>query len=129
MAKQVVNGATLQCSFGTTPSNLVVLPTEHFVVDNMPAATIMDHQPMINIMPFGMCQSMANPAVASATAAAFGVLTPQPCVPVTMTPWAPGLPTDIIGNKLALTSTCRCMCNWGGIISITNPGSTTMNVP
>lgn len=31
----------------------------------MPVATIMDHVPMKNVMPFGMCQSMANPAVAA----------------------------------------------------------------
>ena len=40
----------------------------------MPAANIMDHVPMVNIMPFGMCITPSNPAVAAATAAALGVL-------------------------------------------------------
>lgn len=68
------------CSFGMAPSTLMVTP-EKKTVSSMPVATIMDHVPMKNVMPFGMCQSMANPAVAAATAAAFGVLTPMPCIP------------------------------------------------
>ena len=95
----------------------------------MPAATIMDNVPMKNIMPFGMCQSLANPAVASATAAAFGVLTPMPCVPVIPVPWAPGSPTVLIGNTPALNQSSKLMCAYGGVIQITNPGTTNIQIP
>ena len=71
-------GAMLQCSFGAAPSSLVVLPTNK-ILATTPAANIMDNKPMLNIMPFGVCMSMANPMVAAATAAAMGVLTPMPC--------------------------------------------------
>jgi hypothetical protein len=37
------------------------------------AATIMDYAPIVNIPPFAMCQSLANPTVATATTAALGV--------------------------------------------------------
>ena len=54
----------------------------------VPDANIMDHIPMsADIMPFGMCISPSNPTVASATAAAMGVLTPMPCIPNTPAPW------------------------------------------
>jgi hypothetical protein len=82
----VCNGATLMCSFGVAPSVLTVLPLNRTLTSNMPAANIMDHIPMVNIMPFGMCITPSNPAVAAATAAAMGVLTPMPCVPVTPAP-------------------------------------------
>jgi hypothetical protein len=129
MAKQVVMGATLQCSMGMAPSSLVVLPANNKQVGNQFAANIMDHVPMTNIMPFGMCQSIANPTVAAATAAALGVLTPMPCVPATPSPWVPGSPTVLIGNQPALNDTSKCMCNWAGVISVTNPGQTTMDIP
>ena len=59
-----------------------------------------------------------------------GVLTPQPCVPVTAAPWAPGSPTVLVGGKPAVNNTCKCMCNWGGVIQIVNPGpATTTMVP
>ena len=118
----------LQCSFGTTPSTLMVLPANRTMV-TMPVANIMDHKPMVNIMPFGMCQSLANPTVASATAAALGTLTPMPCIPVTPAPWAPGSPTVLVGNMPALNNTSKCMCNRGGIIQITNPGQMKVTVP
>ncbi len=84
---------------------------------------------MVNIPPFGMCMSLANPAVAAATAAALGVLTPMPCVPVTPAPWVPGSPTVPIGNMPALNNTCQCMCNWAGVITISVPGQVTTQVP
>ena len=117
----------LQCSFGMAPSTLTVLPTGR-VMEKMPMATIMDQAPMVNIMPFGMCSSMANPTVAAATAAALGVLTPMPCIPVTTGPWAPGSPTVLVGGKPALNQSCKCMCAYGGVIQITNPGTTDVQV-
>jgi hypothetical protein len=54
MPMQVVNGAQLQCSFGAAPSTLTVLPANRRMTNNQPAANIMDHVPMVNIMPFGV---------------------------------------------------------------------------
>lgn len=128
MSQLVVAGAMLMCSFGVAPSSLQVLPTGRVNAQSKPAATIMDNKPMVNIMPFGMCTSVANPQVATATTAAMGVLTPQPCIPATASPWTPGSPTVMIGKFPALNSTSKCMCNWGGVISITFAGQLTTNV-
>lgn len=107
----------------------MVLPKSRTMVGGMPMANIMDFQPMVNILPFGMCQSLSNPTVASATAAAAGVLTPMPCVPVTTSPWVPGSPTVMVGNMPALNHSSKCMCNWGGIIQITQPGQPRAQIP
>ena len=125
MAIIVTSGAQLMCSFGMAPSVLNVLPNAKVMCSNMPAASIMDNIPMTNIMPFGMCTSMANPQVSAATSAAMGVLTPMPCTPVISAPWAPGSPTVLVGGKPALNNTCKCMCNWAGVIQIVNPGLAT----
>lgn len=121
MGMQVVMGATLQCSFGLAPSSLVVLPTNK-ILSSTPAANIMDNKPLLNILPFGMCTSLANPTVAAATAAAMGALTPMPCIPATAAPWAPGCPKALIGNMPSLESGSKLMCNWGGVIQVVNPG-------
>jgi len=128
MAIQVCMGAMLKCSFGLAPSVLAVTP-ENSVLGMTPDATIMDHIPMKNIMPFGMCTTQMNPAVAAATAAASGVPTPAPCVPATASPWIPGSPTVLIANKPALNNTSTLMCAYGGVISITNAGQTTLQIP
>lgn len=128
MPNHVVNSAMLKCSMGMAPGTLVVLPKNMMMVGNQPAATIMDHIPMVNILPFGMCRSPANPTVAAATAAAMGVLTPMPCIPNTPAPWMPGSPSMILGNMPALTSTCKCMCAWAGVIEVVNSGQITTKV-
>ena len=103
MSFQVCTGAIMTCSFGAAPSSLVVMP--HQVMTNqVPDATIMDNAPMANIPPFGMCSSLANPAVASATAAASGVLP-------------------------ALDDMSKLMCTWGGVIQFTAPGEFTVMEP
>jgi hypothetical protein len=76
MGVQCCMGASMMCSFGAAPSTLVVLPTNK-VLATTPAANIMDNKPIVNIPPFGVCMSLANPTVAAATAAALGVLTPH----------------------------------------------------
>lgn len=128
MGMQICMGAMLQCSFGVAPSSLVVLPANR-VLTQTPAANIMDNKPMVNIMPFGMCQSLANPMVAAATAAALGVLTPMPCIPVTPAPWIVGAPTVLLGNMPTLNDSSKLMCNWAGVIQITYPGQMTVMVP
>ncbi|MGN1349546.1 MAG: DUF4280 domain-containing protein [Anaerovoracaceae bacterium] len=128
MGMCVCGNAMLACSFGMAPSTLMVTP-QNQAVTSMPLATIMDNKPMVNIMPFGMCSSMANPTVAAATAAAFGVLTPMPCIPNTTAPWAPGSPTVMIKNIPALNNSSKLMCMWGGVIQVTYPGQTTIMVP
>jgi len=111
------------CSFGIAPSALTVIPKGRPVqAGGLMAATVQDFVPNANIMPFGMCTTPSNPQVAAATSAALGVLTPQPCIPVTASPWAPGSPTVMINNAPALTSTCTCNCAWGGVITVVNPG-------
>jgi len=114
-------GASMMCSFGAAPSTLVVLPTNK-VLATTPAANIMDNKPIVNIPPFGVCMSPSNPTVAAATAAALGVLTPMPCVPVTAAPWIVGSPTILIGNMPTLDSNSKLMCNWGGVIQFVAPG-------
>jgi hypothetical protein len=86
----------------------------------------MDSKPLMNVLPFGMCQSLANPMVAAATAAAMGVLTPMPCIPATAAPWVPGCPKVLIGNMPALTSDSKLMCSYGGVIQIVSPGQFTV---
>jgi hypothetical protein len=129
MPMQVCMGAMMQCSFGMAPSSLVVLPTNKVFTDVVPDANIMDHIPMVNIMPFGMCTSPANPAVAAATAAALGVLTPMPCIPNTPSPWVPGAPNVLLGNFPTLDNTSMLMCMWAGVIEFSTPGEMTVEVP
>jgi hypothetical protein len=129
MGMHVCMGATLQCSFGAAPSNLVVLPVSSVLTGGVPAANIMDNKPIVNVMPFGTCNSMSNPMVAAATAAALGALTPMPCIPVTAAPWAPGSPTVLVGNMPALQDSSKLACNWGGVIQVVVPGQFTSMVP
>jgi hypothetical protein len=70
-----------------------------------------------------MCKALANPQVASATAAAQGVLTPMPCVPVIAAPWSPGAAIVTIRGQKALTKDSTCSCAWGGAIEVVEPGT------
>jgi len=125
---QITTGAMMTCSFGVAPSALVVLPANKVMAGGVPAATIMDFAPMVNIPPFGMCSSMSNPTVIAATAAALGVPTPMPCIPATVAPWTPGVPTTKIGEMDALNNSCSLTCMWGGKIQFTAPAQTTVMV-
>jgi len=129
MPQLVTSGAVMMCSFGMAPSSLVVLPVNRTMTSQVPDANIMDHIPMVNIMPFGMCTSIANPTVAAATAAALGVLTPMPCIPNTPSPWVTGAPTVLLGNQPTLDNVSKLMCMWAGVIQFVTPGEFTVMVP
>lgn len=123
-APMVVSNAVLTCSFGVAPGKLTALPTSQVLVEGQPAAVIADIKPFANVGAFGMCSSLGNPAVASATTAASGVLTPQPCTPTVAAPWTPGVPLVLVGGQPALNAPCTCTCAFGGVITITMPGAT-----
>lgn len=128
MPNQCCMGAVMKCSMGAAPSSLMPTP-KPIMTSNMVAANIMDHAPLVNILPFGVCKSLANPVVAGATAAAMGVLTPMPCIPATPAPWIPGAPTVLLANFPALDDTCKLMCIWGGVIEFSNAGQATHQIP
>lgn len=129
MRKFLTTGCLLECSMG--------IGKAPFIADELPGApkesgltvaTIVQCKPMMNIPTFGMCNSLANPITAAATAAAQGVLTPGACVPVP-TPWVPGaLSANMIGLPLALAD-AKSACAYGGLIGATKivpgPGSAT----
>jgi hypothetical protein len=129
MGQNAVMGAMLQCSFGLAPSTLNVLPTKRVMIEGRPAAVITDIAMGMNIPPFGMCSSLANPIVAAATAAALGVLTPMPCIPMIVAPWAPGAVRTTVGGMPALVSGSICTCAYGGVVQMIMPGAvrTTAN--
>ncbi len=128
MPKVVVDGAILSCSMSKAPGKLAVLPTNETFGASLPAATVQDFRPNVNVAPFGMCMSMSNPQVAAATAAAQGVLTPQPCAPMTAAAWVPGSTTVTIGGHAALSDSCTCACQWGGQIRVQDAGQTDVEV-
>ncbi len=123
MPKLVANGAALKCSEGMAPGTLTILPVQMADGACQPAATTSDSVPMVNISPFGMCKTQANPQVAAATSAASGTLTPMPCTPVITGPWSPGAAGTTIAGQKALTADSKCQCSWAGSIEITNPGT------
>lgn len=125
MGDMVCTGAMMKCSFGVAPSSLMVLPLNRVMTSSMPAANIMDNKPLVNILPFVMCNSQMNPMVIALTAAALGVPTPAPCIPNTLSPWTPGNPKTMIGGMPAINNESKLMCLWGGSIEISFAGQAT----
>jgi hypothetical protein len=126
MGELVVEGALIKCAFGMVPMPLNVIPPTQVLADGLPVATIAHVIPMVNILPFGLCMSPANPEVIAETAAALGVPTPAPCIPITVDPWVPGAPTILVDGVPALTQESFCMCAWAGLIEILEPGQITV---
>ncbi len=124
MPSQVCTGATLQCSFGAAPATFAATGVE---VSATAAAGVVSDVAPSNVPPFGLCTSLANPQVASATAAASGVLTPQPCMPV-LSPWTPGSAEATIGGVPALDDSSQCSCAWGGVVTVSAAGQTSVTL-
>lgn len=123
MPYYVCKGAKLKCSFGSQESDLGVMhPVKPVYLQGQFMANIQDYKPMMNIMPFGQCKSLANPAVAAATAANYGVLREMPCIPNVVAPWMLGNLNYLVKGQPALMDNSMCNCVWGGLIQITNDG-------
>lgn len=124
MPSQVCTGATLQCSFGTAPSTFAATGVE--VSATAAAGVVTDVTPS-NVPPFALCTSLSNPQVSAATTAASGTLTPQPCVPV-LAPWTPGSSEVTIGGVAALDDSSQCQCSWGGVVTVSAAGQTSVTL-
>jgi len=102
------------------------LPGKPVIDGALSTATIMEFIPLDNILPFGMCESLANPEVAAATTAALGVLTPMPCIPVVVDPWEPPSELMSYADLPLATIESKCMCMWGGEIAVDAPAEFTV---
>jgi hypothetical protein len=113
MAIAVVQGATLKCSCGEKPSQLVVTSQADVKIDNKLAATVQDNALILNMAPFGTCKIL--------TAAANGV--PTPCMLAPAGPWLPGSASRVTIDKVpALLSTDILNCTVPGVITVADPG-------
>lgn len=125
MGQIVVSGANLKCTFGTMPSVLNVTSQMSCLLEGKPVATIKDTAANVNIPPFGMCTSMANPQVAAATAAAMGVLTPQPCIPSAAGTWISSKTNLMVSGVPCLLSDAGLICTMGaGNVTVAMAGQT-----
>jgi hypothetical protein len=125
MSRLVVLGAQLECSEGSAPAALT--PTgAATVAERRSIATASHHLPVANVGSFGACRSLLNPQVASATAAAQGVLAPQPCVPLLPARWDRTAAAVLVADEPAVLDGSECRCQWGGRITVADPGSGTV---
>lgn len=123
MAKEyVVDGAKMECNMGDASSNLKVLSIHCVQLTEKNKANIADCKPYDNVPPFGKCKSLVNPAVAAATSAANGKLTPMPCTPA-CSMWIPSKTDYMIDDMFPLMNTDKAVCPLGaGMIKITDSG-------
>lgn len=126
MGIPVVSGASIGCTMGLGSGTLNATSQVTILFNGGTVATKNDVGAQ-NLGPCGMCTSMGNPTVASATAAALGVLTPQPCTPMAGGPWQASGKTKV-GGDFPITNESTLTCSYGGSIFITNTGQTKVQL-
>lgn len=109
----VVEGATLECEFGSTTSALKATGAK-VEVAGLRACTVADHRPGANIRPFGLCKKLHD----------------RPCEPQTPTKWAPPADTTSLGGPKLLHDAARLICTTGGspCISILDAGQSDLSL-
>lgn len=125
----VVSTATIRCTFGDKLSRLTVLPIRTVWLSGQPQGNIADHEPFLNIAPFGRCHTTAFPDTGAATAANHGHLTPMPCRPGTYYPWERPKYDVLIKGAPALLKSSVCKCCYGGVITVTDDGQSPKGSP
>ena len=118
MGFMATTGSLAKCSFGMAPMPLTFLPTSMTIACGMPVGACTDCIPFLNVPPFALCTSLCNPTTAALTAAALGVLTPGPCIPVPVGMWIPTAPTTMVMTGPVITNSSMLPCAYGGMISI-----------
>lgn len=112
----VVNGAATSCTGcpGTRSRLLTSAPAGVTAGQQcMQTATIFDHLPVVNVVPFGACSFLSG----------------NPCVPATAGLWTGGvLGAPLVGFSPVLTDAHVLPCAVGGTISITDPGQRDVEV-
>jgi hypothetical protein len=103
----VVHGATLKCSESDTMSFLKARDMK-MEVDGRYIATVKDHKPDENIIPFGLCK---HPNWKD-----------KPCEPITPSRWKPGEASVKFSRERVLDDKSKCKCDVGGIIEIVDSG-------
>jgi hypothetical protein len=123
MPELLTSETPLMCSFGEAPGlfRSMHLPGKPVIMDAFATATILEIIPLENIPTFVMCMSILNPEVIAATAAALGVLTPMPCIPVVVDPWEPPALVACYEDIPLATCESKCVCLWGGVIGAVAP--------
>jgi hypothetical protein len=128
MGFTVCTGALSMCPFGAAPGSLTFLPASMLMGPSGPMGACTDCIPFLNVSPFGVCMSMANPITAAQTAAAAGVLTPGACIPTPAGTWLPSKPTIVGKTGPTLTNDSTLICSFGGTIKINMPAQSTVTI-
>jgi len=103
---------TIKCSYGSAPMPFVV-ENPSYLIEDTPGGTIEDAIPIDNIPMFGQCMCMDNPENAAFDET--GVY--APCVPMTEA-WIPDAPTITVQGLPILDKGSKCLCDWGGEITV-----------
>ena len=105
----VCSGATLECSAGSTLSQLQVVSGHNSKVCGNLIANIMDYQAMTNVQSFGYCKIIKSS-----------------CVPNLTAPWTKKKNDVKVGQQPALLEDSKLTCAIGGQIKIVNPGQSIL---
>lgn len=127
MEEKVCNGASRKCSHAVGPGVLAVMPLKRVNIGGQPAANIADAAPSINVAPFPLCNSKANPLVLQAITASQGSVNVAPCQFAPAGQWSPGSKVVKIAGQPALTKSCKLKCIFNGEISISDAGQTSVS--
>ena len=112
MPKASCMNTILKCSCGTVPTSFVVLPINGVTASGLPAGNETDNVPFLNIIPFGMCTTTVNPAVAAAGGS------PVPCIPMTLFPWSDTAKKVKVRGLPSVTENSKLKCLWTGSITV-----------
>ena len=120
MQKLVTNGDLCICGNGSNPCPLIIVDTLRKMKSDGKSVAIATDTNVANISTFGMCNNINNPMVAAATAAAQGVLTSAPCIPVVIGTWDNTVNKILINGIAVVGENSTLNCTYGGCIKLEN---------